>query len=305
MKVFTHDCIIIGGGPGGLIAATYLRRFHRRVLVIDRGAPRLLLAPRINNLVGYVRGISGKNLLTRLKQQAARFNTPTIHGDAAIYRRRGGFEVQVNDQNYFSKFVILALGFKDKHPPELNHTQLCRLGLISYCPICDGYDHSGQDIAVIVNSSSGFRKIKFLYTFSKRLHIVLIKDIKIPARHIEKINKLNVKVHRGFFKSAHHDLTKKRLIISLRNQRPFAVDAAYVSMGLQVPQSATKNLRGLRKTTEGRLLTDSHQQTSIKSLFAVGDCAHCLAQVSVAAGHAAIAATRIHHLLGGVDLDKK
>ncbi|TGP86020.1 FAD-binding protein, partial [Mesorhizobium sp. M8A.F.Ca.ET.213.01.1.1] len=34
------DCLIIGGGPAGLAAATYLGRFRRRVMVVDAGESR-------------------------------------------------------------------------------------------------------------------------------------------------------------------------------------------------------------------------------------------------------------------------
>ena len=53
------DCIIVGAGPGGLVAAIYLQRLQRRVLLIDGGDSRASRIPKIRNLVGYAEGISG------------------------------------------------------------------------------------------------------------------------------------------------------------------------------------------------------------------------------------------------------
>lgn len=54
------DCIVIGGGPAGLVAATYLARFRRKVVVADAGEGRALRISRINNCPGFPIGISGR-----------------------------------------------------------------------------------------------------------------------------------------------------------------------------------------------------------------------------------------------------
>ena len=43
------------------------------------------------------------------------------------------------------------------------------------------------------------------------------------------------------------------------------------------------------------LVVDAHQQTCVPGLYAIGDVVRGLNQISVAAGHAAVAATRIHN----------
>ncbi|WP_292940599.1 FAD-dependent oxidoreductase [Novosphingobium sp. 32-60-15] len=54
---------------------------------------------------------------------------------------------------------------------------------------------------------------------------------------------------------------------------------------------------GAQLSESGCVLTNAHQQTSVKGLYAVGDVVEGLDQISVAAGQAAIAATAIHNLL--------
>src|SRR3546814_3400142 len=68
-----YDCIIIGGGPAGLTAATYLGRFMRSTLLFDAGAGRTARIPTTHNLLGFPDGISGEELLSRMREHAARF----------------------------------------------------------------------------------------------------------------------------------------------------------------------------------------------------------------------------------------
>ena len=59
------DCLVIGGGPAGLAAATYLGRYRRAALVIDAGASRAAKIPLTHNYAGF-KGIAGPDLLARI-----------------------------------------------------------------------------------------------------------------------------------------------------------------------------------------------------------------------------------------------
>ena len=51
----TLDCLVVGGGPAGLLAATYLGRFRRRVIVIDAGENR----SKMDSVDAQLSGLSG------------------------------------------------------------------------------------------------------------------------------------------------------------------------------------------------------------------------------------------------------
>src|SRR4051812_1007322 len=69
------DALIIGGGPSGLMAAIYLARYRRKVLLIDEGASRAALIPESHNYPGF-KGIAGPALLARLREQASLYGAP-------------------------------------------------------------------------------------------------------------------------------------------------------------------------------------------------------------------------------------
>jgi len=73
-------------------------------------------------------------------------------------------------------------------------------------------------------------------------------------------------------------------------------DVVYPAMGAQVRSQLAMSL-GAEHTGEGYLRVDDHQRTSIDRLYGIGDVVTDLHQISVAFGHAAVAACAIHHSL--------
>src|SRR3954453_19194390 len=66
-------CLIVGGGPAGLTAAIYLARFHLDILVVDAGKSRASGIPCTRNHAGFPDGISGNELLERMRAQACKY----------------------------------------------------------------------------------------------------------------------------------------------------------------------------------------------------------------------------------------
>ena len=162
MAGWDYDCVIIGGGPGGLVAALYLRRFRRKVLVINQGTPRAAWIPKTHNLIGYDRGISGRTLLARLHSQLDSVHTERINNSATVLRSDDGFSVELEEgSSVRARKVILATGMEDVHPKIDNVVELRRKGLLRYCSICDGYEYRNQHLAVLAQDDAGLAKALF------------------------------------------------------------------------------------------------------------------------------------------------
>src|SRR3982751_2320650 len=82
------DCLVIGGGPAGLLASVYLGRYLRRVRVIDAGESRASKIPESHNYPGFF-GIGGAELLLRLRQQAEHYGAQITSGRVTSLRAEG------------------------------------------------------------------------------------------------------------------------------------------------------------------------------------------------------------------------
>lgn len=293
-----YDCAVVGGGPAGLVAALYLARYKRRTLIVDAGDPRAEWIPRIRNLIGYADGISGPELLRRLKRQVSKVGVDILPGHASVRRGPGAFELTVGRSSFRARAVILATGMQDIQPALANVDDLRRKALLAYCPICDGYDHAGDEVAVLLGDAAGLRKLKFMAALTPKLHVVQTTAFPIAPFYSRQIERLKLRLHPSPLARLSAGRRSRHLTVGLADGESFRVALAYVELGTRVDRSATRHVRGLKRTQAGFLITSSHQETSVPGIYAVGDCVNALSQVSVAVGHAAVAATRLHHSLG-------
>jgi thioredoxin reductase (NADPH) len=90
--------------------------------------------------------------------------------------------------------------------------------------------------------------------------------------------------------------TESTVAVVTENGERHELDALYPALGCTV-RSGLATALGASCTENGNLAVDDHQRTTVEALYAAGDVVTDLHQLSVAFGHAAIAATDIHNRL--------
>lgn len=301
---FDFDCAVIGGGPGGLVSALYLRRYRRRVVLIHSGIPRASWIPETRNLIGFPDGISGQALLARMRRQLAKLGCEKIPAKAVVKRlpKKGNepaFQVEAGAETLKVRRVILATGIEDGQPALPNLNQLRRSGLLRYCPVCDAYDYCGCKVGVLAIDDHGIEKALFLRKFTPKIELVIPEEHILNSTRTLGLRKAGIHVHRGGLAAVEE--TKSGLVISLDSGKTVRVDVAYPAYGARLIETAFTSLKGLRRAKSGFIITTTEQRTSIPGLYAVGDCVNLLAQLSVAAGQGAVAATTINEELCEID----
>jgi hypothetical protein len=176
------DCLIVGGGPAGLTAAIYLARYHRRVAVVDDGNSRALWIPISHNHAGFPDGIGGAELLGRMRVQAERYGARLMNGRVnAIEAAQDCFLARGEDLALEARTLLLATGTENRRPnvdPATHRAALDR-GLLRYCPVCDGFEATGQAIGVIGGDARGVAEAMFLRTYSDDITLLASGRIEI------------------------------------------------------------------------------------------------------------------------------
>ena len=146
------DCLIIGGGPAGLTAATYLARYRRSVAVYDMGHSRAALKnTKSHNYPGFPHGISGPELLRLLARQADFYHVPVVRNriTGLAPGAGGGFYAAFDGGEVSARTVLMATGIIDAPPKIEDLDKAVEDGLVRYCPVCDAFEATDLSIAVI------------------------------------------------------------------------------------------------------------------------------------------------------------
>lgn len=280
------DAIVIGGGPAGLSAATWLARYRRRTLVLDAGEHRNRSVERAH---GYLSRdpVDPRALLEAATDDLGAY--PCVEcrpvEAVALGGERGRFGVEMADgERAEARRVILATGVVDAVPDVDGFDKHYGAGIF-HCPSCDGYEAAGLDVVVLGWSAhvAGFA----LELLDWAASVTVLTD----GRHFEG----DVGDHRALrhhavrlvedqavaFVGARGDLRSVRL----RGGDELACQMAFFSLG-HSPRTTLADSLGCVRTADGYLSVDEQGQTSVPGVYAAGDVTpgYQLLQVAAAKG---------------------
>ncbi|TGX52340.1 NAD(P)/FAD-dependent oxidoreductase [Sphingomonas gei] len=290
------DCIIIGAGPAGLTAAIYLARFHLGIRLFDCGSSRASLIPCTHNHAGYPDGISGKDLLARMLEQAEKYGAVRELAEVTGLRTaETGFVARVGERDYPARAILLATGVVN-HRPDMDdalHSEALQRGLLRYCPICDGYEVTDKRVGVIGTGDHGTREAIFLRGFTRDVTLIAPESHDLPEERAAELDAAGIRRVDG--PCGGYAIEGDAIALDTAQGR-LTFESIYPALGSRI-RSGLAIQAGARAAEDGCLEVDDHQRTSVPGLFAAGDVAKGLDQISHAMGEAGVAATTIRNML--------
>src|SRR5690242_11674164 len=288
------DCLVVGAGPAGLTAATYLARFRRHILLADAGASRARWIPASHNCPGFPFGVAGNELLARFRLQADAYGVAQVRTRITqLSRRKGGFTVSDGGRRWHTRTVILATGVVDRVPALEGLERAIAAGTVRLCAVCDAYEARDDVIGVLAPTDAAVGHAAFLRTFSRHVCALVADGAPLDDALQRRATDSGVQLWPA---PEHLGLVDGACQAFFADGRRLRLDTLYPVLGADA-QSGLAAALGARLDDEGALVVDDRLQTSVPGLYAIGDVVSALNQISVAVGHAAIAATAVHRRL--------
>ncbi len=292
-----YEVIIIGGGPAGLTAGLYTSRARLKTLLIENGlfGGQMMTTEQIENYPGFPQGVSGEELSRLMEEQAKRFGMETINDEVLeVSIEEGRKRVKTYGGDYFCQALIVCTGTEYRKLGVLGEEEFKGRG-ISYCATCDGAFFKDSRIVVVGGGDSALTEALFLTKFVKELIIIHRRDAlratKIYQERAMSHPKIKFLWNSVVQEIKGDDVVRSVVVKDVKTGeiKELEVDGAFLFIGL-MPR--TQFLKGLiQMDREGYILTDENCETSVKGIFAAGDCRKkLLRQISTSVGDGATAA---------------
>ncbi|HST36483.1 MAG TPA: NAD(P)/FAD-dependent oxidoreductase [Allosphingosinicella sp.] len=290
------DCLIVGGGPAGLTAAIYLARFHLKTQVVDAGSSRAGLIPCTRNHAGFPDGISGVELLERMREQARKYGAAIEDGRVTrLDRAEGGFAAEWGSGPVTARTVLFATGVLNRRPPmdEDLHDEALARGLIRYCPICDAYEVTDRKVGVIGSGRHGVAEAVFLRGYTADIILIAPGGAHdLAEEDLARLKDMGIVAVDG---PCHAVAALNDAIVVETPAEHYTFDTVYPALGSDVHSELAGQIGVATSEESGCVIVDSHQRTNVPGAYAAGDVVLGLDQISHAMGEGGVAATTIRN----------
>jgi thioredoxin reductase (NADPH) len=295
IKIF--EVIIIGGGPAGLTAGLYTSRSRLNTLLIEIGllGGQMTTTEVIENYPGFPQGINGDELSRLMEEQAKRFGMEVVSEEVVEIQLEGERKlVKTDESTYLCEALIICTGNEYRKLGIPGEEEFTGKG-VSYCATCDGAFFKDSQIVVVGGGDSALTEALFLTKFAKELTIIHRRDALRGTKIYQERIFANPKI-KLLWNSVIQEIKGDSIVQSIlvKNVKTGEItelktEGVFLFVGLS---PRTQFLRSLINLDEaGYIITDENCETSVKGIFAAGDCRKkMLRQVATAVGDGAMAA---------------
>lgn len=277
-----YDCIIIGTGAAGVSAALTLKALKVNFLWLgDKSLSRKIRGvERIKNYPG-LKSVTGEEMQKAFLSQIEEAGIEITEGRAnGVYPTGEGFTVSCGQVAYEGKTVIVATGVETLKPVK---GELEFLGRgVSYCAVCDGFLYKDKTIAVYCEGEEEIKEVELLSKYAARINLFCPEKVKVNLPNVTRVGNI-IKEIKG-------DL-KVRSVASSEGE--ISVDGVFM---LKQSFGADTLVYGL-KCEGGAVVTDKNAATSVKGVFAAGDCTGRPYQYAKAVGEGNVCAYSVNAYL--------
>jgi thioredoxin reductase len=286
---------VVGGGPAGLSAATWLARHRRRVFVLDGGEYRNELVERTHGYLGRD-NTDPKDLLARARSELVAYPTAQLQRGRATSARTetdGTFSLDFEDGgdsdngSLSTRRVVLATGVVDLFP-EVDGFFDHYGASVFHCPTCDGYEARDRHVVVLGWSADVAGYALTLLDWAADVTIVTdgtrFEGDRARRAALDRHGVAILEDDAVAFLGTRGDLQGVRL----RGGQVLTCDLAFFSIGHR-PRTDLAVQLGCELTEQGCITVDDECRTTVAGVYAAGDVTPGIQLVQVAAAKGTIA----------------
>jgi thioredoxin reductase (NADPH) len=296
-KTETYEVIIIGGGPAGLTTGIYASRARLHTLLIEGAlfGGQMTTTEIIDNYPGFPEGVTGDELSRLMEEQAKRFGMETVREDVEEVTLEGDQKlVRTTESTYLCTALIICTGTEYRKLGVPGEKEFAGKG-VSYCATCDGAFFKDNKIIVVGGGDSALTEALFLTKFVKELTIIHRRDALRATKIYQEKAMANPKI-KFLWNSVVQEIKGDEVVraVVVKNVRTgeiteFPTDGAFLFVGLLPRTQFLK--RVVQMDEAGYIITNDNCETSVKGIFAAGDCRKkLLRQIATSVGDGATAA---------------
>ena len=191
-----YDVIIIGAGPAGLAAAVYGGSEGLKTLLIDKKAPggQAGTSSRIENYLGFPKGLSGSDLARRAITQATRFGIEFLSPvEVKAIEVKDSYKTVTlsNNAQVKSKTVVIATGVDYRKLPNKGMEEFTGAGVYYGAATTEAHTCKNGEVYVVGGGNSAGQGAMYLSKFAKKVYIVIRRDSLVSTMSSYLIDQIN------------------------------------------------------------------------------------------------------------------